>query len=276
MPLQMNNLYPTKNETKFILLFFLITISILGSSQPLNLLKSSIKVVVIDAGHGGKDPGCHGHSKINEKDVALSIALKLGKIIEENLPDVQVIYTRKDDRFIELWQRAAIANRNKADLFISVHCNAHTSTSLNGAESYVMGIHKTNGNLAVSRRENESLQLEANYQESGHYSDFDPDSPEAQIILSLYQNSFLEHSIELASTLQDKVKAKGSVRDLGVNQAGFVVLWKTTMPSVLVETGFLTNVKDEAYLTSEKGKNESARNIFEAVRDFKVKLEASK
>ena len=276
MPLQMNNLYPTKNETKFILLFFLITISILGSSQPLNLLKSSIKVVVIDAGHGGKDPGCHGHSKINEKDVALNIALKLGKIIEENLPDVQVIYTRKDDRFIELWQRAAIANRNKADLFISVHCNAHTSTSLNGAESYVMGIHKTNGNLAVSRRENESLQLEANYQESGHYSDFDPDSPEAQIILSLYQNSFLEHSIELASTLQDKVKAKGSLRDLGVNQAGFVVLWKTTMPSVLVETGFLTNVKDEAYLTSEKGKNESARNIFEAVRDFKVKLEASK
>ncbi len=276
MPLQMNNLYPTKNETKFILLFFLITISILGSSQPLNLLKSSIKVVVIDAGHGGKDPGCHGHSKINEKDVALNIALKLGKIIEENLPDVQVIYTRKDDRFIELWQRAAIANRNKADLFISVHCNAHTSTSLNGAESYVMGIHKTNGNLAVSRRENESLQLEANYQESGHYSDFDPDSPEAQIILSLYQNSFLEHSIELASTLQDKVKAKGSLRDLGVNQAGFVVLWKTTMPSVLVETGFLTNAKDEAYLTSEKGKNESARNIFEAVRDFKVKLEASK
>ena len=276
MPLQMNNLYPTKNETKFILLFFLITISILGSSQPLNLLKSSIKVVVIDAGHGGKDPGCHGHSKINEKYVALNIALKLGKIIEENLPDVQVIYTRKDDRFIELWQRAAIANRNKADLFISVHCNAHTSTSLNGAESYVMGIHKTNGNLAVSRRENESLQLEANYQESGHYSDFDPDSPEAQIILSLYQNSFLEHSIELASTLQDKVKAKGSLRDLGVNQAGFVVLWKTTMPSVLVETGFLTNAKDEAYLTSEKGKNESARNIFEAVRDFKVKLEASK
>lgn len=276
MQLQMNNLYPTKNETKFILLFFLITISILGTSEPLNLLKSSIKVVVIDAGHGGKDPGCHGHTKINEKDVALDIALKLGKIIEENLPDVRVIYTRKDDRFIELWQRAAIANRNKADLFISVHCNAHTNSSLNGAESYVMGIHKTNGNLAVSRRENESLQLEANYQESGHYSDFDPDSPEAQIILSLYQNSFLEHSIELASTLQDKVKAKGKLRDLGVNQAGFVVLWKTTMPSVLVETGFLTNIKDEAYLTSEKGKNESARNIFEAVRDFKVKLEASK
>ncbi|MFT4876663.1 MAG: N-acetylmuramoyl-L-alanine amidase [Bacteroidia bacterium] len=276
MQLQMNNLYPTKNETKFILLFFLITISILGTSQPLNLLKSSIKVVVIDAGHGGKDPGCHGHSKINEKDVALDIALKLGKIIEENLPDVRVIYTRNDDRFIELWQRAAIANRNKADLFISVHCNAHTNSTLNGAESYVMGIHKTNGNLAVSRRENESLQLEANYQESGHYSDFDPDSPEAQIILSLYQNSFLGHSIELASTLQDKVKAKGSLRDLGVNQAGFIVLWKTTMPSVLVETGFLTNAKDEAYLTSEKGKNESARNIFEAVRDFKVKLEASK
>lgn len=276
MLMQMNNLYPTKNATKFILMFFLIAISILGSSEPLNLLKSSIKVVVIDAGHGGKDAGCHGKTKVNEKDVALDIALKLGKLIEDQLPDVKVYYTRKDDRFIELWQRAAMANRNKADLFISVHCNAHTNGVLNGAESYVMGIHKNSSNLAVSQRENESLKLEANYQESGHYSDFDPSSPEAQIILSLYQNSFLEHSIDLASNLQDKIRAKGKLRDLGVNQAGFLVLWKTTMPSILVETGYLTNAKDEAYLTSEKGKNESAKNIFEAVRDFKIKLEASK
>ncbi|PCJ66316.1 MAG: N-acetylmuramoyl-L-alanine amidase [Bacteroidetes bacterium] len=257
-------------------MLFLLGISILGTSQPLNLLKSSIKVVVIDAGHGGKDSGCHGEKGIQEKDIALDIALRLGKKIEAELPDVKVIYTRKDDRFVELWQRAAIANRNKADLFISVHCNAHTNKVLHGAETYVMGLHKSNGNLEVSRRENKSLKLEGNYEESGHYSDFDPNSAEAHIILSLYQNSFLNYSIDLASILQDKVRDKGEVLDLGVNQAGFVVLWKTTMPSILVETGYLTNIRDEAYLISEKGKNESASNIFEAVKEFKQKLEANK
>jgi N-acetylmuramoyl-L-alanine amidase len=146
----------------------LIGISILGTSQPLNLLKSSIKVIVIDAGHGGKDAGCHGSTKINEKDIALEIALKLGAKIEAQLPDVKVIYTRKDDRFVELWQRADIANRNKADLFISIHCNAHTNKVLHGTETYVMGLHKSNGNLSVSKRENKSLKLEGNYEESGH------------------------------------------------------------------------------------------------------------
>jgi N-acetylmuramoyl-L-alanine amidase len=272
--MQMNNLYPTKIVSKLILMTFLLMVSVLGSSQPLNLLKSSVKVVVIDAGHGGKDAGCHGSTKINEKDVALEIALRLGALIEANLPDVRVVYTRKDDRFIELWQRAAIANSNKADLFISVHCNAHTSKALHGAETYVMGIHKSNGNLEVSKRENKSLKLEGNYEKSGHYTDFDPNSPEAHIILSLYQNAFLEHSISLAGTVQNKVKTRGVLRDLGVNQAGFVVLWKTTMPSILVETGYLTNDVNEAYLISEKGKNESASNIFEAVKEFKSKLES--
>ncbi len=272
----MNNLYPTKNTSKVILMTFLIGISIVGSSEPLNLAKSSIKVVVIDAGHGGRDAGCHGNAKVHEKKVALDIALKLGKLIETNLPDVKVIYTRKDDRFIELWQRAAIANRNKADLFISVHCNAHTNPNLHGAETYVMGLHKSAGNLDVSKRENGSVYLEGNYDKSGHYSDFDPSSPEAHIILSLYQNAFLEHSIDIASEIQNNVRSKGKVRDLGVNQAGFLVLWKTTMPSLLVETGYLTNPTNEKYLTSESGKNESASNIFEAVKKFKQKLEAKK
>ncbi len=256
-----------------ILLAFLVGISILSSSHPLNLLKSSIKTIVIDAGHGGRDAGCHGKSKINEKDVALEIALKLGKKIEKELPDVKVIYTRTSDRFVELWQRAAIANRNKADLFISIHCNAHTNPALNGAETYVMGLHKSNGNLMVSKRENKSIKLESNYTTSGHYSDFDPYSPEAHIILSLYQNAFLDHSINLASSLQNKVRKVGVLRDLGVNQAGFLVLWKTTMPSILVETGYLTNPANEIYLTSDKGKNESASNIFEAIKEFKQKLE---
>lgn len=273
MSLQMNNLYPRKSGGKVILMIILVGISILGSSQPLNLLNSSIKVVVIDAGHGGKDPGCAGTSHAKEKDVALEIALKLGKMLVDSLADVNVIYTRKDDRFIELRQRAAIANRNKADLFISVHCNAHTNPQVNGAETYVMGLHRNSSNLEVSKRENNALKLELNYQQNGKYSDFDPYSPEAHIILSLYQNAFLDYSINLASKVQDKVRRDGRIRDLGVNQAGFVVLWKTTMPSILVETGYLTNPKNEKYLTSEEGKIESASNIFEAVKEFKQVLE---
>jgi N-acetylmuramoyl-L-alanine amidase len=272
----MNNIYPRKRGVSSIFLISLVSISILVSSQPLNLFKSSIKVIVIDAGHGGHDYGCHGSTKNHEKDIALDIALRLGEKIEKELPDVKVIYTRKDDRFIELWKRADIANKNNADLFISVHCNAHTNTSLHGAETYVMGLHKSEGNLMVSRRENGSLKLEGNYEGTGHYKDFDPNSPEAHIILSLYQNAFLEHSINLASIVQDNIKAKGKVRDLGVNQAGFLVLWKTTMPSILVETGYLTNTTNEAYLTSDIGKNESASNIFEAVKEFKTRLEAGK
>ena len=274
--MQMNNIYPTKRGVSGIFLISLVSISILVSSQPLNLFKSSIKVVVIDAGHGGHDHGCHGASATHEKDVALDIALKLGAKIEKELPDVKVIYTRKDDRFIELWKRADIANKSNADLFISVHCNAHTNKNLHGAETYVMGLHKSAGNLQVSKRENESLKLEGNYEGTGHYKDFDPNSPEAHIILSLYQNAFLEHSISLAGIVQDNVKAKGKIRDLGVNQAGFLVLWKTTMPSILVETGYLTNPTNEAYLTSEAGKNESASNIFDAVKEFKTRLEAAR
>jgi N-acetylmuramoyl-L-alanine amidase len=272
----MNNIYPTKNVSKIILSLFLTAVSILCSSEPLNLLKSSIKVIVIDAGHGGKDGGCHGSTLVNEKDVALDIALKLGAKIEAELPDVKVVYTRKDDRFVELWQRANIANENKADLFISIHCNAHTNKALHGSETYVMGLHKNDGNLEVSKRENKSLKLEGNYDKSGHYSDFDPNSPEAHIILSLYQNAFFAYSVDLASSVQNNVKKRGVLRDLGVNQAGFVVLWKTTMPSILIETGYLTNDKNEAYLISEKGKNESASNIFEAVKEFKTKVESSK
>jgi len=274
--MQMNDIYPIKRRVSGIFLIGLVSISILVSSQPLNLFKSSIKVIVIDAGHGGLDYGCHGSVENQEKNIALDIALKLGDKIKKELPDVKVIYTRTDDRLVELWKRADIANRNKADLFISIHCNAHTNKSLSGAETYVMGLHKNAENIRVSQRENKSLKLEENYEETGHYSDFDPSSAEAHIILSLYQNAFLEHSISLASIVQDNVKNKGKMIDLGVNQAGFLVLWKTTMPSILIETGYLTNPANEAYLISEVGKNESASNIFEAIKEFKIRLEASK
>jgi N-acetylmuramoyl-L-alanine amidase len=275
---------------------FLTAISIIGSSMPLNkdievapsilieeqselppaikLLKDSeVKVVVIDAGHGGKDPGCTGHSGSHEKNITLDIALKLGKLITDSLPEVKVVYTRTTDKFVELWQRAAIANQNKADLFISIHCNAHTNSNLSGSETYVMGLHKSDGNLRVSKQENDALKFETDYKKSGHYTQFDPNSPEAHIILSLYQNANLDYSINLAGYIQKQVKSRGVLRDLGVKQAGFVVLWQTTMPSVLVETGYLTNVGDEKYLTSEKGKIATATNIFEAVKEFKFALE---
>lgn len=291
----MNNLFPSKNGSKVILMIFLVAISIIGSSQPLNmaiaetksvflktdekvppiarLLKDKeIKVIVIDAGHGGKDPGCKGHSGTEEKHIALDIALKLGQRIADSMPDVKVIYTRTTDKFVELWQRAAIANQNKADLFISIHCNAHTNSNLHGSETYVMGLHKSDGNLSVSKRENDALNFETDYKNSGHYTSFDPNSPEAHIILSLYQNANLDYSIDLAGLIQNNVKQKGVLRDLGVKQAGFVVLWQTTMPSVLVETGYLSNLDDEKYLTSENGKIATASNIFEAVKEFKLRF----
>ena len=292
----MNNLFPSKNGSKIILMIFLAAISIIGSSQPLNeelmpneipqveleeaeippvelFKKNEVKVVVIDAGHGGKDPGCSGLSGSQEKHIALEIALKLGKQIEDSLPGVKVVYTRTADKFVELWQRSAIANQNKADLFISIHCNAHTNVNLHGVETYVMGLHKSTSNLYVSKRENDALNFEMDYKQSGHYTNFDPNSPEAHIILSLYQNAYLDYSIDLASDIQKNVKKKGVLNDLGVKQAGFVVLWQTTMPSVLVETGYLTNLNNEKYLTSERGKIESASNIFEAVKEFKLSLE---
>lgn len=291
----MNNLFPSKNGSKVILMIFLIAISIIGSSQPLNIeieatkkvfllsdekappitrlvRDQDIKVIVIDPGHGGKDPGCKGHSGTQEKHIALDIALKLGKQITDSLPGVKVVYTRTTDKFVELWQRAAIANQNKADLFISIHCNAHTNSDLHGAETYVMGLHKSNGNLAVSKRENDALNFETDYKNSGHYTSFDPNSPEAHIILSLYQNANLSYSIDLAGLIQKKIKQRGVLRDLGVKQAGFVVLWQTTMPSVLVETGYLSNLGDEKYLTSENGKIATASNIFEAIKEFKLSV----
>lgn len=272
--MQMNNLYPTNNAAKIILMLFLVGISILVSSKPLNVQNSSINVIVIDAGHGGKDPGCLGVSSSLEKEVVLDMALLLDSLLKKKLPEVKVVLTRSSDRFIPLWQRAAIANRAKADLFISLHCNAHADKNMNGAETYVMGVHKNENNLEVSRRENAALHLEGKYKTSGHYSDFDPNSPEANIVLSLYQNAFLEHSVAVASKVQEQVKQRGKLRDLGVNQAGFVVLWKTAMPSILVEAGYLTNASNEKYLTSETGKKETASNIFEAVWAFKQELEA--
>jgi N-acetylmuramoyl-L-alanine amidase len=205
-----------------------------------------VKTVVIDAGHGGHDIGCSGiHSY--EKDVTLALALQTGKLIEENFPDVKVIYTRKTDVFISLLERANIANKAKADLFISFHCNANKNKAAYGAETYAMGLHVSEANLNVAKRENEVILLEENYERN--YDGFDPTSTEAYIIFSLYQNVNIDKSLYLASKVQEQFTQKLKRYNRGVKQAGFIVLYKTNMPSILIESGFLTNKAEEEFLT---------------------------
>ncbi|MCR4965992.1 MAG: N-acetylmuramoyl-L-alanine amidase [Bacteroidales bacterium] len=221
--------------------------------------------VVIDAGHGGHDPGCNGvHSK--EKDVCLSTALKLGKLITDNCPNVKVIYTRKTDVFIELYRRAQIANTNKADVFISIHCNAAENTSAGGTETWVMGLHKSESNQAVARAENSAILKEKNYE--NNYEGYNPNSPEANIIFALYSNAYLTNSILLANKVQKSLVNTNHFTNRGVKQAGFWVLHKVAMPSILIELGFLTNAENEKYLTSDANLNKMATAIYKGFVDY--------
>ena len=222
-------------------------------------------VVVIDAGHGGKDPGAIGR-KTQEKAVTLAVALKLGKLITENLPGVKVLYTRDKDEFIELFQRANLANKNKAALFISIHCNANKNKTLRGAETYIMGLHRTQANLEVAKFENASILLESDY--SAEYEGFDPNSDESYIIFSLYQNANLDMSTRLAAAIQEQMSQRVGLTDRGVRQAGFLVLYKTAMPSVLAEIGYLSNAEEEDFLISSKGQDYISSALFRAVREF--------
>ena len=230
-----------------------------------------IQTVVIDAGHGGKDTGALG-KVTNEKTLNLAVALKLGAYIEENLPDVKVIYTRKTDKFIELSERAAIANRNNADVFISIHCNStETPNSAYGAETFVMGESKNEKNLAVAKKENAAILLEDN---TDAYDNFDPNSTEAYIIFSLTQSLYQSQSLDLAGKVQNQFTQKVGRHDRGVQQAGFLVLWKTAMPSILVELGFINNNKEEQFLNSEKGQTQMALALYRAFEEYKREFEA--
>jgi len=230
-----------------------------------------IRKVVIDPGHGGKDPGCHGnHSR--EKEVALNIALDLGKKLKTTYPDIQVIFTRGTDIFVPLNERAAIANRNKADLFISIHCNyISVRNRATGSETYVLGLHRAEDNLDVAKRENASILLEDNYEKT--YDGFDPYSPEGHIILSMFQNAHLEQSILFATYVENSFKKLARLNSRGVKQAGFLVLRETTMPSVLIETGFLSTDTDENYLMKKENQEEMATAILKAFSNYKKDME---
>jgi len=230
-----------------------------------------LKTVVIDAGHGGKDPGSPGKLTY-EKDVVLAIALKLGKLIETELPGVKVIYTRKTDEFIPLHQRADIANENKADLFISIHANGNPNTQVTGTETLVLGLHRAGENFEVAKKENSVILLEADYHT--RYEGFDPNSPESYIIFSLMQNLYFEQSINMAALVEDQFRERAQRKDRGVKQQGLLVLAQTSMPGILIETGFITNPEEEKYLMSEEGQNVISSAIFRAFRDYKKLIES--
>lgn len=246
----------------YLILLGLLFIGITGQAQ-----ESAIKTIVIDAGHGGKDPGCHGaHS--NEKTVCLSMALKLGEMIKMNFPDINVVYTRKTDVFIELDERAKIANRNNADLFICIHANA-ASAQAKGTETYVLGLYRTESQQKIAERENSAIYLEDDGGEK--YKGFDL-SPDAIIARQLQLSVFLDQSISFATKLQAEFTEIGRY-DRGVKQAGFLVLYKTTMPSVLIETGFLTNPTEENFLSTEASQVKMAESMFVALKKYKYELE---
>ena len=260
------------------IVFLLLAITLLTSSNSSRKSDFKVKTIVIDAGHGGHDPGTSGINS-KEKKIALQVALKVGSYINEYLPDVKVIYTRKKDEFIPLEGRALVANKNKADAFISVHVNALPESvsdtrknQVNGTETYVMGPHKTEDNFEVAKRENSVILHEEGYED--RYEGFDPNSPESLILFSLSQSAYIEKSLALASNIEEQFGKRAGRRSRGVKQAGFWVLWRTSMPSVLVEIGYLTNQKEERELNDPSIQANIASGIFRAFRDYKNDIES--
>lgn len=235
---------------------------------------AKLTTVVLDAGHGGTDAGAVGKHAL-EKDINLAVVLSLGKMIETNFSDVKVYYTRKTDEFIDVWRRPKVANQYKADLFISVHCNSselkRNMPYPKGFETYVMGLHKSAENLAVAQKENASILLEKGYEET--YDGFNPQSPEAYIIFSLFQNAYLDQSLGFASRLQEQYRGRIPSVDRGVKQAGFLVLHGATMPSVLTEIGFINNPDEENFIASAEGRSKIVEALFLAFKEYKYAVD---
>lgn len=228
--------------------------------------------VVIDAGHGGKDVGALG-KKVREKDVNLSVALKFGKMIEDGMDDVKVVYTRSSDKYLTLQERADIANKSKGNLFISIHCNSidrrnKKRKTIKGASTYTLGLHKSDDNLEVAMRENSVISLEKDYEVT--YQGFDPNSTESYIIFEISQNVHMEQSVDFASKVQREFVSTAGRTDRGVRQAGFLVLARTSMPAVLVELDFICNPTQEKFLGSKSGQKKLAEALYNAFHKYKA------
>ena len=243
---------------------------ILTSFYPFRPSEYGLNKVVIDAGHGGKDPGAIGVDKVQEKNIVLDIALKVGAAIKKQHPNVTVVYTRDTDVFIGLGERAKIANQMNADLFISIHADAAASAQAYGTETFALGLHRSKENLETAKRENQAILLEENYEVK--YEGFDPSSDESLIALGLMQQNSLEQSLSIASKVQDQFVALGR-RSRGVKQAGFMVLYKTTMPSVLIETGFITNTKEGRFLNKDENRSSISNGIVTAFNQYKMEID---
>lgn len=254
-----------KNIVSKYLLFYISILAAIVFVPGLHA-KEKLFTVVIDPGHGGRDPGATGQSA-KEKTINLAVALSLGEMIANNHEDTRIVYTRKTDQFVELDERANIANRNKADLFISIHTNSvKKGNTVRGAETFTLGLARTEENLAVAMRENSAILLEDNYFQK--YEGFDPNSTESYIIFEFMQNKHMEQSIGFASYIQKEfVKEKRA--DRGVKQGGLLVLRKTSMPAVLVELGFISNREEERFMTSLAGQKKLARAVYSAFSQYK-------
>jgi len=253
------------NNIRMIKLIAAIFMSLLLTGLKTDNASEKTWIIVIDAGHGGKDPGAIGTIS-REKNINLAVALKTGEYLEQNVKNVRVLYTRKTDEFMELRDRPEFANKNNADLFISIHSNWISKSTIKGAETWIMGPAQNEQNLEVAMKENEVILLEDDF--STKYEGFDPKSPESYIMFTVMQNTFRQQSTLLASTIQNQLKNRAGRIDRGVKQAGFWVLYMTTMPSVLVETGFITNPEEEKYLVSKEGQDYIASAIYRATRDY--------
>jgi len=270
--------YPILRDMRNIFVFFILSLSLLlVSFQPIPGKKFKVTKIVIDAGHGGKDPGTMG-AYTKEKDVALKVALLAGEYIEKNVPDIEVIYTRKDDSSIPTRDRPGIANKHEADLFISIHANSlpretpdSRKNRIKGAEVYVMGAQNTERALEVAKRENSVILLEEDYEK---YYDFDPKSEESYILFSLTQSAYQENSLLLASKIDHQMTKRAGRKSYGVKQSSLYVLWNTAMPSVLVEIGYLSNPQEEKELNDPDVQAYIASGIYRAVKEYKEAFES--
>ncbi len=258
-----------QTKSKYIIVFLVLTFITSLTSYGALQAQDGKFIVVLDAGHGGHDPGRPTKNGYTEKDIALKIVLQIGKELEKN-SDFKVIYTRKTDVFVTLRNRAKVANKTDADLFVSIHCNAH-NTQAYGTETYVLGAKNSERNMAVAKAENEVIFLEDNYEEN--YSGFDPSSPESTIAIGIEQEVYVEQSIILARKVEDNFGGKLKRKSRGIKQLSLWVLHNTYMPSVLIETGFITNKREGAYLNSKNGQKKIANGIKEAIIDYKKEID---